>query len=135
MMMDNFAAEVRAQATRALYQARYCLRYQIASGDFYEFMVRPGTQTYQFWSSRIRLVESKPSSVIKPLGAASLLRIEVVGDTLRGFVNGEQVGQKQIEGLDRRGGLVGLAVQLADPPGGGDVEVRFTDFRVYTWTP
>lgn len=57
--------------------------------------------------------------------------MEVRGNTMRVFINGVEAERAQHEGLARRGGVLRLGVSMYGPPDDGDVEVRFTDFKVY----
>jgi hypothetical protein len=58
------------------------------------------------------------------------LRLEVRGDTMRMFVNGEELGQARDDEVALRGGRVELIWDMSGPPEDGDVEVRFTNFKV-----
>jgi hypothetical protein len=51
------------------------------------------------------------------------------------YVNGEKVARAQEAALLSRGGQLGLWIQMDPAPVDGDVEVRFTNFKLYTWSP
>ena len=54
---------------------------------------------------------------------------------MRVFANDREIDRVQHEGLGRRGGQAYLFVEMAGPPADGEVEVRFSDFKVYALAP
>jgi hypothetical protein len=51
------------------------------------------------------------------------------------FANGQELGQARDDHLASRGGSVHLCWDMRGPAEDGAVEVRFTDFQVYSLVP
>lgn len=132
----DFAAEVRARATKSAGQSFYGIRYLLAGDDYYTAMVVPGTGTYLInWAGGAGNLAAALSPALGRGGDENRLRIEVHGDTLRLFINGREVDRVQHEGLARRPGTLGVLWGMTDPPADGEVELRFDDFKVFALAP
>ena len=137
-MFGDFAVEARARATRSPDEAEYAVGYDPTPSSAYRFLVTPGVQRYRVhWLQERRNLAVGRSSAVNPGAGENLLRIEVRGDTLRCFINGQEVDRVQHVGLAARGGSVriGFYALSGGPLVDGDVEVRFTEFRVYSLDP
>ena len=51
------------------------------------------------------------------------------------FANGQLLASAQQPGLTRRGGQLALLAEMAGPPADGEVEVRFSDLKLYALAP
>jgi hypothetical protein len=142
-VLSDFAVEVRAQATESTLQARYGIVFFLANrdpargdiyNDAYSFNITPGFQSYNIFGGRENrvLAQARTTALNRPEDQ-NLLRMEVRADTMEVSINGRLVDRVQHGGLARRGGTIRLAFLMGWPPGDGDVEVRFTDFKVLSW--
>lgn len=136
-LLVDFAVEVVAQATKTVERARYGIEYVVEGDDRYRFEIAPAPQQYgiMLGPQRRNFMASDRSSAVNRAGEENHLRMEVQGDTIRVYVNGQLVDQAQHEGLARRGGTIELVVGMYGPPGDNEVEVRFADFRLYALDP
>jgi hypothetical protein len=131
---DDFALEVRARVAKSADEAGYGLRYTYGGEtERYLIYLRPSGGQYQVWWTPGQMALASGSSrVINGGHDENVLRMEVRGDTLRLFVNGQEVDRVQHEGLLRRPGKVALAWLMDRPPAEGEVEVHFRDFKLYS---
>jgi hypothetical protein len=132
-VFDDFAAEVRVRGIRSPGQTIYGIRYRVSPEESYTLQVRPVDRWYRIlWQSGgDHVLSSGNSSVINSGNEENHLRIEVRGDTLTAFANGQIIDRARHEGLVRRGGNIFLNWAMTGPPADQQVEVRFTDFKVY----
>lgn len=130
----DFAVEVRGRATRKPDRARYAIDYVVAGEDRYRFEIAPGPSSYGIHLGPMRrnFMASGRTGAVHQADEENHLRMEVRGDTMTVFANGEELDQGQHAGLARRGGTIELVAGMFGTLTDGDVEVRFTDFRVYT---
>jgi hypothetical protein len=112
-------------------RASYGLRYWFAPDDFYALWVTPAKGMVGVWSAREgRWLSQHVSEAIPPDAETNLMRLEFRADTLMVSLNGQQVDQMQRDDLRRRGGSFQLGSGAPEPLPDGDVDVRYTDFRV-----
>jgi hypothetical protein len=132
---EDFEVEVTGQATSSPEVALYGLRYT-TTDDSYFYRVTRDAGAYDLWSEKDRkLLSGGRTAALRRAGQPNQLRLEVRGDTIRVFANGQLLDQARHDGLARRGGQLHLFFEMAGPPSAGSVEVRFTDFKVYALTP
>ena len=150
-ILDDFAVEVRAKAVKSPSQVRYGLEYWFpdparmpgsqAGGyrlftDIYRFFVDPGVGRYGIrWEKENRSLASGRTRALESDSGENLLRVEVRGDTMRVFINGDEIERVQHDGLARRGGEIRLHFGMVGPSAGDEVEIRFWDFNVYSLDP
>ena len=104
--------------------------------DAYRFFVDPGVGRYGiWWEKEKRLLVSGRTRALKSASGKNLLRVEVRGDTMQVFINGEEIDRVQHDGLARRGGEIRLYFGMVGPPAEDEVEFRFTDFKLYSLGP
>jgi len=132
---QDIAAEVTAAATRSPDQAAYALEYTIPGGNTYRFVVTPAIQQYGLnlaSSGAIQVVTLGRSTAIQSGSAANQLRFEIRGSTMRLLVNGTTVDVAQDDRISARPARVGLRISMTGPSPDNAVEVRFTNFAVYS---
>ncbi|HVA23802.1 MAG TPA: hypothetical protein VMW62_05360 [Chloroflexota bacterium] len=127
----DFAFEVRARATRSPANAVYGLRYFPGSREF-GFGIRPGQKSYQFWEIFRPPLLAAQTTAIAPDESDNVLRLEVHGNTLRLFANGQMLDSVQDDAFTARPASVGLFFDTAAAPTGESVEMRYSDFKVYS---
>lgn len=133
---EDFAVEVKARATRSAAASGYTIIYLAPPDHRYEYQVRAGDAVYSIWSA-----EDNRTLAIGRTGAANRgseenhLRLEVRGDTMTIFLNGQLIDRAQHSGLAARDGALVLASNLRGLDPDVDLEVRFTDFKVLAWQP
>ncbi len=134
-LSGDFAAEVRARATKSAAQARYGLSYTPSAGDMYVFSVAPEVGSFGVvfnqQQQRHALVQAR-TGALKRGDEENLLRMEIRGATMQVVINGRQVDSVGDEGLGRRGGTLNLNFSMQGPPADGEVEVRFTEFKLFS---
>ncbi len=137
ILSGDFAVEVRARVTKSVAQANYSIDYVLSGEDRYQFVVAPSAQRHgiSLGPQQRNFMSTDRNSAINRGGEENQLRMEVRGDTIIIFVNGQQLDKGQHEGLKRRGGTIELVAGMAGPPDDGEVEVRFTDFKAYALAP
>jgi len=134
-MFGDFAVEARVGATRSPDGAEYAVAYFPTPNAVYRWTVAPGTQRYRVFGENRNLQVGR-STAVRPGAEENLLRMEVRGDTMHGFINGQEAARVQHAGLAVRGGAIRIGFfALCGPLADGDVEVRFTDFKVYALDP
>jgi serine/threonine-protein kinase len=131
----DFAVEVTANVTKSPSVALYGLRYSLGPGDSYFFRIGRDGASFDLWSEQGPTSLGGGRTTTIQRGQPNTLRLEIYGDTLRAFANGQLLGTAQHPGLTRRGGQLALLVEMAGPPPDGEVEVRFSDLKLYTLTP
>lgn len=132
-VLGDFAVEVRAQTTKSG-QGAYSIDYVLAGEDRYRFVVGPGLQRHgiSLGPQHRNFMSNDRNSAINRGGEENHLRMEVRGDIMTIFVNGVELDRGQHDGLRRRGGSIELAAGMAVQPPDDGIEVRFTDFKVYS---
>lgn len=133
ILSGDFAVEVRARATKSVEQATYSIDYVLSGEDRYQFVVAPSVQRHgiSLGPQHRNFMSNDRNSTISRGGEENQLRMEVRGDTMAIFVNGQELDKGRHDGLRRRGGTVELVAGMSGPPEDGEVAVRFTDFKVY----
>jgi hypothetical protein len=131
----DFAAEVVANVTKSPNVALYGLRYILAPGDSYFLRIGRDGASFELWSEQGPTSLGGGRTAIIRLGQPNTLRMEISGDTLRAFANGQLLASAQQPGLIRRGGQLALLTEMAGPPADGEVEVRFSDLKLYALIP
>jgi class 3 adenylate cyclase len=133
-VFGDFAVEVRARTTTSGNRARYGIEYVLTDEDRYRLEVAPAVQQYGLSLGPLQrnLLAHARSSAVNREDAENHLRMEVRGGTMTAFVNGIEVDQGEHPGLARRGGTVELIVGHYQRPQEAPVEVRFTDFRLFS---
>lgn len=134
-IQEEFAVEVRARVAKSPLAAEYGLMYDLPrADDWYNWVVTPETGEYRFvWAgsgNNTKLLEDR-SNLLRRGREETLLRMEVSGDTARLLANGEELAKVRHEGLTRRDVTVRLIARITAPPEDVDVEVRYTDFKVF----
>ncbi|MBI4216482.1 MAG: hypothetical protein HY687_03725 [Chloroflexi bacterium] len=138
-MSQDFAVQVHAQVTKGTGQTGCLIRYDLGSDGHYQFGIFPDEQWYEVRRSNLGpdLAGGK-SNAIKMGSGDNEMRLELQGDTLRAYVNGQLLASIRNEGLAQRGGVVQLNSQVIGRIGGNlvghapddVVETRFTNFRL-----
>ncbi|HLY64586.1 MAG TPA: hypothetical protein VKU60_03540 [Chloroflexota bacterium] len=129
-MTGDFAFEVKAQATSSAASAVFGLRY-FPNGREFGIGLQPAHQSYQLWELFKPPLRSAQSAAIEA-EQPNTVRLEVRRAALRLFVNGQQVDALQDQAFGGRPASVGLFFDTSAGPGEAPVEVRYTDFRVYS---
>lgn len=130
-LSGDFAFEVKAKATKSASQAVYGLRLYPGSRDF-GFGVWPGQKSYQLWEIfQPALIAARSSSITTGEGD-NVLRMEVRGNGIRLFINGQPVDDRQDDAFVTRPASVGLFFDTTASPGDNPVEIRYTDFKVFS---
>jgi hypothetical protein len=130
-LSGDFAFEVKAQATKAAGQAVYGLRFFPGSRDF-GFGVWPGQKSYQLWEIFQPALLAARSSAIAAGNGQNTLRMEVRAGAVRLFINGQPVDDRQDDAFAVRPASVGLFFDTIAAPGDETVEIRYTEFKVYS---
>jgi hypothetical protein len=130
-LSGDFAFEVKARATNGAGQAVYGLRLFPGSRDF-GFGVWPGQKSYELWEIFQPALVAARSTAIAADEGANTLRMEIRGAGVRLFVNGQAIHERQDEAFATRPAAVGLFFDTIAAPGYQPVEIRYTDFKVYS---
>lgn len=137
---DDFAVEAKAVASKSSSEARYGIYYQVEATT-YSFTVG-GDGRYALHYNLVgaptppgNTYRSGRTSQLSRGQASDRLRIEVRGDTIRCYVNGTEIDSAQDEGFARRPASVGLFIAMGAQPAEDEVEVHFTDFKLYALGP
>lgn len=133
-VFGDFAVEVRARSTASVNRARYGIEYVLTGEDRYRLEVAPALQQYGLSLGPLQrnLMAHARSSAVNRDDAENHLRMEVRGGTMTAFVNGVEVDQGEHPGLATRGGMIKLMVGLYGDLQEAPVEVRFTDFSLFS---
>src|SRR5579864_3492726 len=131
---QNIGVEVSAVATRSPDQAFYGVDYDVPGGTTYRFGIAPGASQYTLNAistgpPRV-LARGRTNAILSP-PAANQIRMDVRGNSISLLINGNQINVVRDEGVNARPGAVGIHFALTAPPADGQVEVRFTGFKVY----
>jgi hypothetical protein len=130
-VLGSFAVEVKARATASPDHAVYGLRYFPGGRDF-AFGIRPSEKTFEVWEVFKTPMLSATNPVIEPPGSDNLLRMEVRGASIRLFVNGQSLRALQDDAFGARPASVGVFFDSTGSPSDPPVEVRYTDFKVFS---
>ena len=130
-IFGDFAAEVGVQVSKSSGQTQFSLSYLPVTNEVYSFTVSPVGNYGLHWSKEQRSLISGRSSAFNPTSEDNVIRLELRGDIVTLYANGRKLDSFQQQDLARRGGSLSLGWNMFGPPSDGDVEVRFTDFRVY----
>ena len=129
-VMGDFAVEVTGQAVRNAAAAVYGLRF--FGGREFGFGLLPGKSTYELWEIfRPPLVQGQSAAIAAP-DQPNFLRMEVRGNAVRLLANGQAMDSVQDDGFGTRPVSVGVFFDTSASPGEDTVEIRFTDFKVYS---
>ncbi len=129
-LSGDFAVEVRARAGRPSASAIYGLRFIPGSREF-GFAVRPSQKSYQLWEIFQPPFVAARSSQVAADEQENLLRLEVRGNSLRLFVNGQEVDGRDDAAFAPRPASVGVFFGTVAAPNEPPVTVNFTSFKVY----
>ena len=130
-VLGSFAVEVKARATASPDLAVYGLRYFPGGRDF-AFGIRPNEKTFEVWEVLKPPMLSASNPVIEPPSVDNLLRLEVRGAAIRLFVNGQPLRALQDDAFAARPASVGVFFDTTGSPNDPPVEVRYTEFRVFS---
>jgi hypothetical protein len=130
-LTGDFAFEVKAKASAPAASAVYGLRYYPGNREF-GFGIQPGPKSYQLWEIFQSPLLSARSFAIAPDDMENVLRLEVRGSNLGLFVNGQAIDARQDEAFGARPASIGLFFDTTGTPAGAAVEIRYTDFKVYS---
>ena len=105
-----------------------------------DYAIQPGTGSYTVsgflgGDGRGLTLASGRSSALNRGADDDLLRLEVRDDVARAFANGQEVDRAQHPAIGLRPAKLNLSWWMFGPAADGDVEVRFTDFKVYELAP
>ncbi len=134
----DFAAEIRAQVTRSPAEARVGLTYDGGGEDVLLLGLRTVDGVYQGVLGRgldSRQVARNRAASARLRNLDNVLRFELRGDMWRLLINGPEVETVKLPARPRSPGQIVLQVAMIGPPADGDIEVRFTDYRVYSLAP
>jgi class 3 adenylate cyclase len=137
-LTEDFAVEVRARITSSPNATRFGLQYALSQADFFTFTIFPGTTGYNISrtaNQQAQLLAAGRSSAMRPPREDNLLRIQVRGNTVRLFINGQEVGLATHESLGKRDGQVALNIAANGPLDNRTAEVEFRDFKVFALSP
>gem|GEM_PF-4236704 len=126
---DDFAIEVKAEATQSAPQAVYGIEFA-TDDDTTRFTVVPETGSYGLYSYNERryLSQARSSSVLH--GQPNVLRMEFHSDLVRLLANGKEIESGSYPSFKARSGVARLTAYMDSAPADQEVDVRFTDFKV-----
>lgn len=127
----DFAVEVRARAAMSASSAVYGLRFYPGQREF-AFGLEPGQKRWLLWEIFRPPLLSATSPAVAPGDADNLLRMEVRGNAIRLFANGQLLDSLQDDAFAVRPADVGLFFDSVAPPLSDTVELRYSAFRVFS---
>jgi hypothetical protein len=130
-LTGDFAFEVKAKAATSAVYALYGLRFFPGSREF-GFGIQPGQKSYQVWEIFQPPFLVARSNAVEPGEAENLLRLELRGNAMRLFINGQEIDGRQDEAFGVRPASVGVLFDTRAMPNEALVEIRFRDFKVYS---
>ncbi|HEX6511870.1 MAG TPA: hypothetical protein VF157_06205 [Chloroflexota bacterium] len=130
-LTGDFAVEVRARASASAASAVYGVRYFPGDREF-GFGLQPGQGSYAAWELFKPPLATGQSKAIARDQEENWLRLEVRDSGARLLVNGRMLDSLRQDAFGLRPASVGLFFDAVGAPSDGAVEIRYTDFRVYS---
>lgn len=134
-VQGDFAVEVTARTLKSSAEVRYGLICDLGPDNFLVFAMNANDGTYVAATGNRgdirRSLTSGRASSVRPANQDNVMRLEVRGEALRLFVNGQELAPARLPSRSREASLLGLQFGMLGPLADGDLEVRFDDYKVF----
>jgi hypothetical protein len=134
-----FAVEVRAKATKSSMQAAYGLGVSDATNDGGAFraLVYPGSNSFAIYhlDKAWTIIAQGRDSAIQSGPTENAIRVELRAGSLSLKVNGREIAKVRHPEVRTTSTSLRLEFRMYGQPDDGDVEIRFSDFKVLALEP